>query len=1372
MILARLIPAILLIAVSFQGFSQSTQYRFARLDVNDGLSHNMVNDFVKDSAGFMWIATLSGLNRFDGHSIKSYRNIPGDSTSLLVNDVTKLFEGPKGSIWMYTHSGNCVYDPKTETFRRNTNAILRSMGIAEGLITFVKKDSKGNYWFIHYNQGLFRYTPGQNRTIRLFPAAGDRSSISSAEISAVTEDTEGSIWVLHKNGLVEKLDENLKVVYKNSQLIKTFSDEALDLQVTADTDGDLWIYSNSNHGCFVLTPAMNVVRRISTDTNVKLKSSLVRKVVQDDRGIIWIATDHGGICLVDKKNDFSVRHLTNDAEDDKTISQNSINALYKDNDGIIWAGSYKKGVSYYHENIFRFELLQHHTSKPGSLPFNDVNALAEDSRGNVWIGTNGGGLFYFDREKNTFRQYLHDPDNKNSLSSNIIVSLFIDHEQVLWIGTYYGGLNAFDGKSFRHFMHDPANSRSIGDDSVWEILEDADHNLWIGTLRGGVDVYKRDKDEFYHYRHGDLNSIHTTYVPALREDRDGNMWLGTGYGVDVLEKQSGRFVHYLNDVNDPGSISNNSILSILEDSRGLMWVATHGGLNLFDKRTRKFRAFQEADGLPHNSVLTLVEDNDHNLWMSTPNGISKLTISEGADASLKFSFRNYDESDGLQGRAFNENAVLKCSTGEIMFGGSNGLNVFRPEHIGLNTIKPKVILTDFQVFNKSVKIGQPNSSTISMDESITGIREIALNYADNVFSIEFAALNFFHPEKSRYKYMLEGFNNDWLTTDSKQRRVTFTNIDPGEYYFKVKASNNDGIWNEAPTTVKITISPPFWRSNFAFALYALAIIGGLLLARWLILTKERMNYRIAHERREAQRMHELDMMKIRFFTNVSHEFRTPLSLIITPVEKLLTHSTDKEQQNQYQLIHRNAKRLLNLVNQLLDFRKMEVQETKFSPSEGDIIRFIKELVNSFSDISEKKNIALSFSSTVEGFETLFDQDKVEKIIFNLLSNAFKFTPEHGTVAVILNLESQGAMSNLRIEVRDSGIGVPEDKQEKIFERFFQHDTPRSIVNQGSGIGLSITKEFVKVHGGSICVESEPGQGSSFVVNLPLPRINPVEVPNDILDEIARLSPVSDHPVHLLDHPDDVKKPVLLLVEDNEDFRFYLKDNLRLQYHVLEAANGKLGLQKALASIPDLIVSDIMMPEMNGIEFCRKLRQDPHTSHIPVVLLTARTSDEQKLEGFETGASDYITKPFNFEILQSRIKNLLHQRMQNQQAFQKHFDVKASDIKITSMDEKMIQNAIRIVEDHISDPDFSVEELSREMAMSRVHLYKKLLSLTGKSPIEFIRTIRLQRAAQLLQKSQLTVAEVAYQVGFNNPKYFTKYFKDEFHILPSVYAGKG
>lgn len=1366
---------ILSIFLSLYGCSllqaQTREYRFTRITVNQGLSHNQIKTVYKDRRGFVWIGTISGLNRYDGYNVRVFTTIPGDSTSLISSDVNKIFEGPDGKLWIHTWSGTNVYDPLMERFDRNTNRLLRQFSIPEGLINDIRQDSRGNYWFIHDTDGLYRYSPGSRKTTPLQHHADDTTSIASNEIACWNEDPQGKVWLLHTNGILERINPvTLVVEYRNYILNRKFRNATLEYNFIVDRDGELWFYIvNNNAGIFHFVPSTEEWRHINhTTSRPQLNTDIVRGIVQDDAGLLWIATDHGGINLLNKQDE-SVKHVLHNPDDEKSLSQNSINVLYRDDDGIIWAGTFKNGVSFYHRNINRFQLHRHEASNPESLPFNDINAIVEDERGNLWMGTNGGGLIYFDRARNRYRQYLHDPHDPNSLSTNVIVSLFIDRQNTLWIGTYFGGLMAFDGKRFVRYKHDPDNPASLSDNSVWEIFEDSHGNLWIGTLTRGVDRLDRRTGEFHHYNLESENPIHAAYIPAFMEDSKGNLWIGTGYGIDVLDRKTGKFIHYLNRPEEGGSLSNNSVLALHEDSRGLIWVATHGGLNLFDRTTGGFVVFTKADGLPHNSVLTILEDSNRDLWVSTPHGISHLRVlySPGRADSLSVQFRNYDEKDGLQGIQFNENAACKTSFGELLFAGADGFNLFKPEEIGINKKLPRVNLTDFQIFNKSVDIGRPVNGRVILRKSISHTDSVVIDYDQNVFSIEFSSLSQFHPEKSRYRYMLEGFNREWTTTEASQRRVTYTNLDPGQYVFKVKAANNDGVWNEEAARLTITIRPPFWRSGTAFILYALATLGALMLARWLILYNARIKFQMQRERENAQRLHELDMIKIKFFTNVSHEFRTPLSLILTPVEKLLGTAQDGEQKKQFLLIHRNARRLLNLVNQLLDFRRMEVRDIRLNASEGDIVQFIREVFYSFSDLSEKNNIHFTFHTSVQQLGTLFDQDKVEKILFNLLSNAFKFTPGNGTVSISLDVADAGASGKLlEIKVKDSGIGIAPDKQEKIFERFFQDDLPRSMVNQGSGIGLSITREFVRIHGGSIRVDSQPGKGSCFTVLLPLTEIHD-EGRSQAPDTVA--PPLLSGELTETSMGSSGKKPVLLIVEDNEDFRFYLKDNLKFDYTVVEADNGREGFHRAVAALPDLIVSDVMMPEMDGIEFCRKIKDDERTSHIPFIMLTARTSEEQRVEGYNCGANDYITKPFNFEILQSRIRNLISERETMHRTFQKHMAVRAGDIQITSLDQKLISKAIKIVEENISEPGFSVEKLSRELGMSRVHLYKKLLSLTGKSPIEFIRMIRLQRAAQLLEKSQLTVSEIAYQVGFNNPKYFSKYFKDQFKMLPSVYA---
>jgi signal transduction histidine kinase/CheY-like chemotaxis protein/AraC-like DNA-binding protein len=621
---------------------------------------------------------------------------------------------------------------------------------------------------------------------------------------------------------------------------------------------------------------------------------------------------------------------------------------------------------------------------------------------------------------------------------------------------------------------------------------------------------------------------------------------------------------------------------------------------------------------------------------------------------------------------------------------------------------------------------------------------------------------------------MEGFDKDWITADNKIRKATYTNLDPGNYVFRVRNSDNTGR-NSHELVLNVRITPPFWKTIWAYMLYAVIIIVALLYIRREGIRKLRLQFELEKEREEAQRMHELDLMKIRFFTNVSHEFRTPLSLIMAPVDKILKQVSEPDIQRQLQLVNRNARRLLNLVNQLLDFRRMEYQELKLHEKSGDIIKFIKELSYSFSDIGEQKHITFMFDAEVDRFYTTFDHDKVERIIFNLLSNAYKFTPQGGQVSVLLNVLTQDdkASSMLEIKIIDTGIGIPDDKRDKIFEPFFQNDIPGSMLNLGSGIGLSITKEFVKLHKGRIFVESELNQGSCFTILLPVQQVD-VSLFTDtdlVLEHGQSYLPkeTQKNPVANNYQVRDAKKPTVLLVEDNDDFRFYIKDNLREAFNIIEAENGKKGWQKALAMHPNLVVSDISMPEMSGIDLCKKLKSDNRTSHIPVILLTALIGEEQQLKGLETGATDYMTKPFNFEILLSKIKNILSQQEYMRKTYQKQVEVTPTEMHVDSPDELFIKKVLLLIDNNISNPNFSVEELSDDMFVSRYTLYKKILSMTGKTPNELVRSMRLKRAAQLLETGHLTISQIGHKVGFKSRKYFVKAFKVEFETIPSRYA---
>jgi signal transduction histidine kinase/ligand-binding sensor domain-containing protein/DNA-binding response OmpR family regulator len=1358
---------------------QTRNFNFAHLDIHNGLSHNQVNCIFKDSRGFMWFGTMSGLNRYDGYTFKVFRHDPDDSSSINDSYINSIKEDHQGRLWINTRTGLNIYNPETETFSDRIADYLAGMGLPSDAVYDIYRDREGMLWLMQPDHGILRYDPVSHSVIKLLHNTSDSGSIVSNDISAFVQDQKGDFWAITHNGILQQIDgTSYRLVYKDFRIYREKGEHWLDYQLFIDKDNDVWIYaSNYSSGIYLMKTRSNDLRLMSTEPGwVRLNNNTIKGIVQDKDGLVWIGTDHGGINLINKRTS-SIEYLVSNPFDSRSLNQNSITSLFRDDVGIIWAGTYKKGLNYYHPDIVRFGLIKQQATNPSHYRYDDVNTFCEDDQGNLWIGTNGGGLIYFNRKSKTFTHYQHDPANSLSLGNDVIISLCIDRNQRLWIGTFYGGLDYFDGRKFHHYRHRPADPESLADDRVWELYEDAGNRFWVGTLGGGLDLLDAATGKFRHYNSHDANSVGSDFIFSIKEDRKNNLWIGTADGISILDKQSGIFRHIRQIPGDSAGLSNNNVTGIVCDSRGWIWVGTREGLNLYNPQHSSFVKIDRSGGLADNTILSILEDNAGNLWMATAHGLSNMVIgSRSSPDSLVYSIQNYDEFDGLQGKEFNERAACKTGKGELLFGGAQGFNIFRPRDINLNRREPQIVFTGLDIYDTPVKVNEKINGRVILKRSIASTREIVLKSGEKMFSLEFAALDYFQPEKNHYKYRLEGFNSDWMESDAALRKATYTNLNPGSYVFRVIASNNDGIWNETGARLAITVLPPFWKSRTAFVIYFLVVTWLLFLLRFVILKRERMKFRVQQEKQEAERRHEIDMLKIKFITNISHEFRTPLSLIITPMEKILRNTDRPELHHQLSFIYRNAMRLLNLVNQLLDFRRLEFQQLKLYPSLGDIVAFAREITGSFSDLAEKKNITLRFESQMESLQTLFDHDKVEKIIFNLLSNAFKFTPEKGKITVTLSHRPNKGSTDgkgdppqawMVINVADTGIGIPKEKQEKVFEPFFQADNSPMLINQGTGIGLSLVSEFVKLHKGKITLESEVGTGSCFTVMLPatLESVWTETIPADALAVMGKSGTAPDT---VRDRKD---RQTVLIVEDNDDFLFYLKDNLKARYTILEASDGIAGLKLARDRTPDLIVSDIMMPGMDGIELCRAIRNDKRISHIPVILLTARTSDAQRMEGFETGADEYITKPFSFEILESRIKNLIHQRETVRNSFRKRFELTPSEIQITSLDEKLIQKAMTIVENNMANPGFSVDRLAKEIGMSRVHLYKKLTSLTGKSPIEFIRIIRLKRAARLLEKSQMSISEIAYQVGFNNPKYFARYFREEYRMLPSEYASK-
>jgi signal transduction histidine kinase/ligand-binding sensor domain-containing protein/DNA-binding response OmpR family regulator len=1354
-------------------YAQSSKYKFSHLDITKGLSDNHINCIFKDKKGFMWFGTTSGLNRYDGYKFRIFKRDVKDSNSIGENYIMHIYEGPDNKMWVFTKSAISIYDPATEKFSNNIYNELTRYKILSNQITAVKKDKSGSFWFLTKNQGVYSYHPTDHRTEFYNNAASSKVILHSNYIRDIAYGQHSTIWIAYDDGIIDQLDTRVnKITKRYDGFAKVNAYKTGNYNLTLDAQQNLWIFSSSmTLGAYCFNTIKNTLSHFSKDTpGIRLNSNVVNDILQDDDNKIWIGTDHGGINIYDSASQ-TITYVVNKEDDTNSLNGNSVN-LYKDDEGIIWASTFKQGINYYRSGMMQFWLARNIITDKSTLPYNDINIFAEDEEQNLWIGTNGGGLIYFDRSKNTYRQYKHDPSNPNSISNDIIIALHIDQEHKLWIGTYFGGLERFDGKNFTHYRHNDKIPESLSDDRVYTIMEDSKKNLWAGTFAGDLNIYDRKNNNFRHPKY----PMSSDYTSILYEDKQGNIWAGRDRGVDVILKKTNTVKHYSFQRGNTNSLAGNDVNIIMEDSRGLVWIGTKDGMSILNPLTDKFIDIYDDANLPANNISSIIEDKNGNIWSSTNNGLNCISVTR-AGSNYEFRINKYNEFDGLQGREFNLYAALKMRSGELAFGGPHGFNLFDPQRI--NQYKPKqhLLFTDFQLFNKSVAVGDTIKGNVVLTKSISETKAITLNYKENVFAIEFSGCDYFNPNKIHYEYTLEGFDKGWITTPTDDRKAIYTNLDAGDYLFKVRARNINNSQNVSSITLKITVLPPFWKSNLAYFIYAVLIIGLLLYIRHRGILKLKRQFeatqakleverRITNEREEARRLHLLDLMKIKFFTNISHEFRTPLTLILSPIDDLLKISEKPDQQHHLVMIKKNGKRLLNLVNQLLDFRKMEYNELKLNLKKGDLVQFIKDVFTSFTDVAHQKQIKYHFESEVHSFVTDFDQDKIERIFFNLLSNAFKFTPPDGHVSIIIGMADSDIddKKTLDIKVIDTGIGIARENQERIFERFFQDDVPENLLNQGSGIGLSITKEFVKMHGGNIELESEPDYGTCFTINLPFAdqydEQPVVEVKPDNIP--AQVSKTAE------EVPGSNKKPAVLLIEDNDDLRFYLKDNLKNTFHVIEAANGKDGWQKALALHPKLIVSDVNMPGINGIELCRKIKTDTRTSHIPVILLTALTAEEDQMAGLDSGASDYVVKPFNFEILVSRIQNLLKMQQVMKDTYQKQIEIQAQDVDVVSEDEKFLKKALEYIELNIANTNLSVESLSKHLNVSRGSLYKKLLTLTGKTPVDCIRTIRLKRAAQLLAKSQLCIANVAYDVGFNNPAYFAKVFREEYGILPSEY----
>jgi signal transduction histidine kinase/ligand-binding sensor domain-containing protein/DNA-binding response OmpR family regulator len=1406
----------LLAAFSIFVKAQVKNIQFEYLTAENGLSANTVFSIIQDTRGFLWAGTYDGLNKYDGYNFKVYKNNPDNVSSLSDNRVRVLCEDNNKNIWIGTWGGGLnKFNFETEQFCRFINDPGNPNSISDNSIIALCNDKNGILWIGTVEGGLNRYDPQTQKFISFKNDPLDSNSLSNNSIYSIFEDSKGILWIGTGKGGLNRFDPETKKFksYKYDPDDENSISDNWVLSIYEDRSGNLWV-GTFYGGLNKFNRSTNKFTRFTHEPGNpnSLSDFCVWTIYEDHDGLLFIGTYSGGLNILQNDNKFLRIRKNNKRSGD--LNDESILSICEDKSGVLWFGTWYGGINKFDKSKQKFITYTHEDNNPNSLSDNGVNSIYKEKSGVLWIGTTAGGLNKIDPKNNTVTHYKYNPEDPNSISSNSIYSICEDKEGNLWIATEGGGLNRFNRKTnkFKHYKHNPEDPYSLRNNRISKVYCDSFGDLWIGVAEGGYDKYDRLNDNFVHYRlnKNQENNINDFLFYSIHEDYTGNLWIGTyGGGLHLYRRETHDFINFRNDPANPLSLSNDVISSILMDKNGSLWIGTNGGgLNKLLNDKSGFVHFREKDGLSSDMIYGILEDQSGNLWISTGKGISKFNVEHQT-------FRNYDMKDGLQSTEFNQWSYFKGTDGKMYFGGADGLTVFQPESITDNPVIPEIVITGFELLHKPVTVGYDSIwERIILAKTISETEIIVLNHDDNIISFEFAALDFHNPSKNGYRYILEGFDNEWNYTDANRRFVTYTNLDPGKYIFRVKGSNNDGKWNEAGTSITLIINHPWWATWWSYTLYIIIFVSFLYGLRKYDLNRLNWKNLVKLDELKLKEKEETERIKSHFFANISHEFRTPLTLILglvqkwkektglTETEKPAAHRIDgkngfshEEMHKDLNIVERNAHQLLRLVNQLLDLSKLEAGKLKLQVSKGNIVSFVRGIVMSFESLAEKKDINIKLDAKENNIELYFDRDKIAKVLTNLLSNAFKFTGERGEITICINppdLET-AQKKFVRIIVKDTGIGISDEELPKLFDRFYQVDSSQTREYEGTGLGLALTKEIIELHHGKISVKSRLGEGSDFIVDLPVGKEHLKEYQifdGDQFENIIKRSTgegIKDLNEFILKDslsyidiseeagpkikersPDDkeIDKTIILVVEDNADVREYIRDSICDSYEVEEAVNGEQGLRKAEHIIPDLIISDIMMPKMDGYELTRRIRGDEKTSHIPIILLTAKSEQESKLEGLETGADDYLTKPFDIKELKIRIKNLIAVRRNLQNKFKGgKIVVKKDEKKLSFLDEKFLAKALEVVEKHLPEEEFSIEEFSSEVGMSRTQLHRKLKALTGKSASLYLRSVRLTKAKSMIEEKRGNISEIAYSVGFSSPQYFTRCFKEEYGHTP-------
>lgn len=1349
-------------------YGHTHNFIFDHLGVEDGLSETNVKKIIEDKNGFLWIATQSGLNRYDGYNFKVYHEIPGDTNSLIHNNITDLFIDSNDRLWVGTSEGLNIYNQKMENFKRIDIPDYNIMSITE---------CKKNIIWIGTSNGLYKYQNNHLKKITLH-----LKNTINANIFKIKEFSPGKLligasgkYMYVFNTDTETISQSIK--YPNNQLLGINNESVQKILIDSQGKTRVAIYGG---GVFTLDTINYKLESFCNELTTSLKIS---DIIEYEPGVYIIGTDDSGVNIFNQNNK-TIHYLYEDTGNPKSLSSNKISHIFTSSTGQLFICSTISDINVFSKNKYKFNLYRNQPCNPTSLPHNSVLSFFEMHDKSIWIGTEQGGVSKFMPTENTFKRFNLNKVFEADIKSQTILSIFQDSKGQIWLGTYGAGLLKFDQQKgvLKQYLHNPENTNSINSDDIWSIAEDKENgNLWLGT-HAGLCYFDTQSENFirYYANPDSLGSLYSNSIFSLHMSKNNILYIGTvGGGLNVYNKNTNSFNTFMHYPNIKGSISSNNVYHIAEDSNGNIWLATEYGVNYFKPTNESFKVLTVKDGLAHNTVNSLTFDQGGNLWIGTLNGLSKLN-------PQTHKFTNFTTSDGLQGREFKIGAVTKASDNTLYFGGNNGFNQFNPADISFNPIKPKIAFTKLSVNNNTVNIGDTINNKIILTKNINNTQKLVFNYARDVITIEFAALHYMAPEQNKYAYRLKGWVDNWTYTKAQNRTATYANIKPGEYVFEVVAANPDGYWNKESKQLEIEILPPWWATQVAFISYVLVFVLLIFLSRYIVKMKLDYQHSLNIEKLKNAQLAELhkkdreiDQLKLVMFTNISHEFRTPLTLITGPLENIVNKVKDVDTKDQLKIVWRNAKRLLVLINQILDVRKLELGKYNLQLEKLNVVKHIKDIHNSFLLLAQRNNIDFQLHTEPKELYTYADADVLEKVLYNLLSNAFKHTKKGG----IIKIELQNTANEFILKVIDNGKGIPEDELPKVFERFYMSKRNKNNLGTSSGIGLSLSKDLIELYGGNIQVDSKEGKGTTFTIILPLfneiPENDRYQKPLKVnLESTTVYSPDTidvanyEENTSVYNNSDlSEEKPTLLIVEDNFDMQKYLKHQFENEYNIIVAENGEKGFEKTIVYNPDFIVSDVMMPVMNGIELCQKLKCDVRTSHIPVILLTAKQSESLQLQSLEIGADSYVNKPFNIDILKAKVKNILNTREQLREKYSNDLVNDDFTKEQNNADKVFLSKAIKVVENNLTNESFNVDIFAREVGMGRTTFYKKLKTISGYTVNDFIKIVRLKKAAHYLKYTKTSITEIYYKVGFNDGSYFASCFQKQYGMLPTQYRNE-